>query len=151
MIHIRRMKDTDIEQVNAILKTLNLTFDTFVDRVENLMVIDDNGSIQGFSSFISKNEDATLDLLIVEKSHRGMKLGDGLFKATLNLMEINGIKSVDVLSVQESNGFFEKLDLKAYGEKNVKVVLPYDESMIDKVYFTSLPDFFNTACHSKKG
>jgi len=135
MIQVRMCEEKDVVLLKKMLGA-NLNHQLICN---NIMVIEESKTIYGLSSYKVINSDfdnpeAEIDILYIDRNQRLNYFGDSLIKATLNLLDLRGIKKVYIESRPEDNGFFEKVKLKKESENR---------------YSTQLPDFFDTACRSK--
>lgn len=136
MIEVRVCEEGDLSVVKKMMVDMpvNVQF-----NCNNMMVIEESKKIYGVSSYRITNSDfdspeAMIDILFIDKNQRLNYFGDSLIKATLNLLDLRGIKKVIVKATEESQGFFKKVKM-----------IPED----DCVFSAKLPDFFDTACRSK--
>lgn len=136
MIEVRLCEEKDLETVKKLLVETSLDP---VFNCDNMMVIEESKKIYGVSSYKLTNNDfdapeATIDILFIDKTQRLNYFGDSLIKATLNLLDLRGIKKAYVKSTDENQEFFQKVSMVR------------EE---DYVFSAKLPEFFDTACRSK--
>lgn len=152
MITILSAGQNDVENIKALLKQNNLQMDLLLDRLENTMVVKDGQKVVGLSSYLLVEDIAYIDILIIDETFRNMKFGDGLLKATLNLIDKRGVARACLFADKATEGFF-----KSVGMKTVCKSVYIDHSCYPRyfkdqdVFFEALlPQFFETACRSKK-
>ena len=130
----------DIDNV----KKFNLK-DNFV--IENSMVIYDGNSVAGITYYSILNEyEALLDEVFIEPQYRNQYFGDSIVKAILNVADKRGVKRVFINTSHEDKVFFDKVGFLNPNELEIDFEYKYSEDTMVAL----LPDFFNTACRSKK-
>ncbi|OPJ57211.1 GNAT family N-acetyltransferase [Alkalithermobacter paradoxus] len=141
MLKITRINKEDKSVVESIL---NRELDT--QSLHNLLAIYDDKNILGCASYKTEDGIAYLkDFIVLDKTSEGI-LKDGLIKSLLNLADLNGIK-LFLIKKDINEKFFKKIGFMDLSEREFIV----SENLKDEEYiYAILPDFFNTACHSKK-
>lgn len=125
--------------------------------LDNSMIASIDQDIIGFSSYkiiSQKDKTALLQIVKVKKEFQGQYIGDGLVKSILNLAENRGIIKVYVIVEEDKSLFFKKMGFIKRKIKGNELLSEYiNINFQDKkceVFEAYLPEFFNTACKSKK-
>lgn len=115
--------------------------------IDNSMVIFDGKSVAGITYYSKLNdEEVLLDEVFIMPQYRKQYFGDSIVKAILNVADKRGVKKVFVNTSDEDKIFFNKVGFLDPKELDTEIVYEYNEGTMVAL----LPDFFNTACRSKK-
>jgi len=155
MFSIRETKEKDLLSLKELFEKHNLDLNSSMGGLTNSMVIIDGNEYIGFASYKTlDNSEAVINVLFIDEMRRKELLGDGLLKAILNLADKRGVTLMYAISNGETYGFFDKVGLKSTDYDIFKQVnknfpfIDYDKEV--KVVSAKLPDFFETACRSKR-
>ncbi|KXZ39887.1 hypothetical protein SAMN05661008_00891 [Alkalithermobacter thermoalcaliphilus JW-YL-7 = DSM 7308] len=140
MLKIVKVNEKDIDKLNTLLKKSIET-----DMLDSSLVIYDNEEILGYASYKQKGNIAYLNDFFIFNETMNNILKDGLIKSLLNLADINGIK-LFLVEKNEDELFLKKIGFKDLSES--ELILDKD-IQINKYLCAILPDFFDSACHSK--
>ena len=144
MILYRKMKEKDLEAVRVFLESESLAINPYLADCHHAMLIEKDDALIGFSTYhLIQADTALLTCLLVKTNQRGQQYGDGLLKTTLNSADQNDVRHVYVNAATWGD-FFEHL-----GFKPVDLGSEFP-SLTHATHGTKLPDFFETACKSKR-
>ena len=154
MITVNKTEMKDLRKLRTFLKAHKLEETLFIDRLDQTVVILDGQNILGFGAFIIKEETGLIDVAIVEEEILWPSMGDGLIKTMLNTLDLRGIKKAFLLTDEAHGKIIKKIGLTESEQtpENVLAYIgaPWIMKSLNKVYETTLPDFFDHACHSAK-
>ena len=115
--------------------------------IENSMVIFDGQEVAGITYYTPINsEEAIIDEVLIKPSYRHQYFGDSIVKAILNVADKRGVRRMFVNTNKDNKQFFNKVGFIDPDFSDVKSQYSIDENTLIAI----LPDFFNTACRSKK-
>ena len=139
MIQFSPLQTTNPDTLAEIARALSLNHNLeCVDGVENrcFLTLDGNQTI-GYCLFhILGNGVAQLTQIYIKPTERKFKLGDGLFRAVLNSLEINGVSQVYASGNSEELSFYKHEGLI--------------ESESGLVSLESIATFFSKPCKGHK-
>ena len=148
MVTIEPMKH---EILDKILNKYDYIFAECTEKliIENTMVLTENNEIYGISMFESCDDIGFIKVLYVDEDKRKMNFGDGLIKATLNLMDKRKIKLV-YISLLESYEFFLKASKfsKVIDEDGIYRMFKINKKENNVLYCADLADYFKSSCKS---
>lgn len=154
MITVNKTQMKDLKKLKAFLKAYKLDETLFMDRLDQTVVILDGQKVLGFGAFIIKEETGVMDVALIEEEILWPSMGDGLIKTMLNTLDLRGVKKAFLLSDKSHGDIIKKIGLIPCqtSAENIltQVDAPWILKSLDKVYETTLPDFFDHACHSAK-
>lgn len=150
MITIRPVEEKEIKKVlDKYDEILAENLDVF--KSENSMIVAERDQILGISSYISSEDTGIIKVLFIDENSRRMNLGDGLIKATLNLMDHRGITVAYIGMAKDFEPFLVSASLiKVEDDEELDMVKGLIGSSALAVYKAILPDYFNTSCKSSK-
>lgn len=150
MITIRPVEEKEIKKVlDKYDEILAEHLDVF--NAENSMIVAERDQILGISSYISNEDIGIIKVLYIDENSRRINLGDGLIKATLNLMDHRGIALAYIGMGKEFESFLESASLiKVEDDEEMVMIKGLIDSNDIVIYKAVLPDYFNTSCKSSK-
>lgn len=86
-------KELEIERVNKFLKK-ELGFDANCQDKDIVYIIAENDELMGTCLISVDGDKAILDDIYISKPNRGIRIGDGLFRASLNYVLSTGINKI---------------------------------------------------------
>ncbi|GAB6087838.1 GNAT family N-acetyltransferase [Alkaliphilus crotonatoxidans] len=102
------------------------------------MIIKDGNALLGFAIVeADPAERATIKYLYIKKSERGLGLGDGLLRATLNLLDLMGISEVFIEGHSTLTAFLAHEGLK-----------PRPEAQ--QLFYCDVKEFFSRKCKGSR-
>lgn len=143
MLQIRMMKLEDTERAKPLFREAPMFFNKQKLIINQSYVIEDQGKISGIASYKLKDDKtATIDCLYVKRNERGSKLGDGLFRAILNHLNLRKVTTVFIVGNRIANGFFvaEGLEIVAVDPNNSDLL----------TFRVDLPAFFERGCKHRE-
>ncbi len=154
MIEVKQTTLEIFEAAKALMKKNDMDGNLVIDRLDQSMVLMDRQLVLGFGSFTRQDQLAFLDTLVLSDQRLWKSMGDGLVKAMLNMMDLRGVKEVYVLASPSTQGHYEDIGFvgsdmvpdKLKGLVDMPVYAKDQTIMME----TRLPEFFDTACRSKK-
>lgn len=150
MITIRKAELDDVENIIEEFGIILMSRSEKID-FKKTMILSERDEIYGITSYISRGENAFINILFIIPEYRGMHFGDGIIKALLNLMDKEGIKTVYIEFPKTFEGFLKKLGMKRFEDRlRLKKLFNVNLDKKSVIYMTKLPDFFETACRSKR-
>lgn len=150
MITIRPVEEKELKKVLDKYDEL-LANNLEVFNVENSMIVAERDQILGISSYISNEDTGIIKVLFIDENSRRINLGDGLIKATLNLMDHRGIATAYIAMDKDWEAFLASASLvKVEDEEEVTLIKSINSKDDVVVYKAILPDYFNTSCKSSK-
>jgi len=154
VITVNKTETKDLRSLKVFLKKYKLQDSLFMDRLDQTVVILDQTTILGFGAFVKKDDTAIIDVAVISEEALWPTMGDGLVKAMLNTLDLRGVKTAYMLTDKAHESIIKKIGLtksvKSADEILTGLEAPYILKELDQVYETTLPDFFDHACHSKK-
>lgn len=150
MITIRPVEEKDLKRVlDKYDELLANNLDVF--NVENSMIVSERDQILGISSYVSNEDIGIIKVLFIDENSRRINLGDGLIKATLNLMDHRGIATAYIAMDKDCEPFLASASLVKVEDKEEMQMIKNIGSDGDVVIYKAiLPDYFNTSCKSSK-
>lgn len=137
MISISKPKSSDVKGFK-----LKEGFD-----INNMMAIYDGSEVAGITYYENLGEEeALLYDVNIKDGFKGQYYGDSIVKAILNVADKRGIKKMFVNTIEENKEFFVKVGFLRPCDVEVEL----DYSTNNNTMVALLPEFFNTACRSKK-
>lgn len=110
---------------------------------EASMILIEDGTVLGYASYSSYEDEASVTLLFIDPVMRGKGFGDGLLRALLNLMERNGILRFYIPADEAAQGF-----LLAEGLCRSESVPAWATAPMNGPFWFegALPEFFQKPC-----
>lgn len=144
MILYRKMKEKDLKAVGQFLEEEALSISAYLKDCHHATLVEKEEAIIGFSTYhLVDEQTALLTCLVIKTNQRGQQYGDGLLKTTLNQADHDQVKHMYV-EAKDLGGFFEHVGF-------TPVDLGQTYPLLAKAtHRTKLPDFFETACRSKR-
>lgn len=130
MLSMRIPNEKVKESLALFIDKANYSITLNEETMNNMMIVEEGSTIIGFANYVIKDEEYWIDHLYIEPSFRKRKIGDGLIRALLNLMDRRSIRTV---FMKLPTGFAAYLTVDSYKK---------DES----IYTATLPDFFEKPC-----
>lgn len=136
MIEITKYEERHHSMLSKMMLQENLDFNEISLCLDTLYIVVERGQALGFGYFNAYDDKIYIDNLYIKKSERMNKLGDSLFRAILNALNLVFLKNVYMRNSDLYRGFLKAEDIEY--DKNT------DEFVI------TLPDFFNRKCRGSK-
>ncbi|MCH4888840.1 hypothetical protein EZV73_14690 [Acidaminobacter sp. JC074] len=134
MIEITKMADKYQEGLKKMMTMEGLDYKTVSLCLDTLFVVVDRLDVLGFGYYNSYDGEVYLDHLYIKKNERLNKLGDSLFRAILNSLQLQGITQIYMRQSDLYDGFL----------KAENIVFEEDRFAIDTM------EFFNRKCRGSK-
>lgn len=135
MIKISKVDPEHIEALKKLMMMEGLNYDDVSLCLSTLFVVEEREDVLGFGYYNVYGNDIYIDHLYIKESERLNKLGDSLFRAILNSLNIQGVTEVLMRNIDLYSAF---LDAEAI------------EKTDEKIYTIDLIEFFNRKCKSAK-
>lgn len=155
MIIMRVAEIKDIELLQDFIAKNNVQSFKSTPTVDCFLVIETK-KILGFTQYKRLPSGyAVVETIYITPEERGMGLGDGLLRATLNYLMQQAVHHVILLSTAETDGFYQSehliplIQTEAYD--NLVNSGAYDKEMLENAYFCDINSFFNRKCKGSKG
>ncbi|MCK8058815.1 MULTISPECIES: GNAT family N-acetyltransferase [unclassified Fusibacter] len=150
MILYKIMKQADFDGVDQLLMANGMAVQPFMTMMHNATILVIDNKVCGYATYkMTDDETAELKALLIDKDVRAKQYGDGLIKALLNNMEQRGITKVYASSEAAPVSFLEHV-----GFDPVSLEISSPEQALEKdasfTHVAKLPEFFDTACKSKR-
>lgn len=139
MIEIKKASPEEIQLIHSLCKEEKLTLPIELSNEAIFMLVKDGNVSLGFALIhLSTRESAIIKALYIKASERGLKLGDGLLRASLNLLNLMGVQRVYVEGNSALNNFLVHEGLEAVEGKDLEL------------YFCEPEVFFNRPCKGSR-
>jgi len=125
-------------------------------RNQDFILLLEGGQLLGCTRFKRLSEGySAIEGIYVIPSERGMGLGDGLLRATLNYLQLQGFKNAILLSDKATEGFYLQEDLAYINQskdyfKLVELAF-YTIERLETSFYCDIDEFFSRKCKSSKG
>ncbi len=125
-------------------------------RIADYFLLLEAGVILGYSRFNRLSQSyASIEVIYVFGGERGMGLGDGLLRATLNYLLQQGLPYAVLLSDEGTNSFYQKEALIPLIQTEAYEAIinsgAYGKALLDNAYFCDINSFFSRKCKGSKG
>lgn len=134
MIEITKITDKYIDGLKKMMMMENLDYDTVSLCLDSLFVVADKLDVLGFGYYNVYDDETYLDHLYIMKNERLNKLGDSLFRAILNSLQLQGITTIYMRQDPLYDGFL----------KAENIVFDEERFIIDT------QEFFSRKCKGSK-
>lgn len=150
MIIIRKIEMNDIQNLVKFLIKNDLSVG-INNNTDEYYICKNNDSICGYGVMERHNDFCMIKDVFVSKENRGAKLGSSIVKTMLNSAELSG--AITALCKGSNEEFsislnFEPIKTEELTEHIKSFVM--EKAKNEKIYFTSLVDYFKNACSSCK-
>lgn len=154
MIEVKETRLETFEAAKPILREAEIEPELMIDRLTQSMVIADRKDILGFASYTRAGTVGFIDCVVIADKGMWPSMGDGLVKALLNMMDLRGIKQVYTYVRKDEVDPYKEIGF-TLSERNVNALPDELDTPIygadgGTLMETKLPDFFQTACRSKR-
>jgi len=154
MITINKTETKNLRSLKTFLKKYKMDDSLFIDRLDQTVIILDRDQILGFGAFVIQGDIGVMDVAIISEEILWPSMGDGMIKTMLNTLDLRGVKTAYILSDDAHAAIIEKIGLAPSDNKADYILKSVDAPWLlkdlDKVFETTLPEFFDHACHSAK-
>lgn len=155
MVIMRLALSEDKERLEGFLRNNSLIDFLKVSPDDEFMLLIERGQILGVTKFKRLSEECSvIESIFIVPSERGIGLGDGLLRATLNYLLLQNTEVAILISDQRTDGFYshEELNsLKMLGEYPSYLTEYLDKSRLENSYYCQLNSFFTRKCKGSKG
>jgi len=155
VIQFKPLISLNRETIKEIESALNITLDVEINNTssDKVFVVQEGNQILGCCLFETLTTEYTLlKQVYINPKERKQKLGDALFRAVLNSIELNGGKHVSAYGNDEEISFYLHEGMKRISDEDART---YNWNIsIGKyqptIFLPSIADFFNTPCKGHK-
>lgn len=137
MLSMRVPREKDRQTLSEFLNHNALPIELTEEQLNRSMIAEEGKIIIGFVSYIQIEDVYKIDHLFIDPSFRRKKIGDGLLRALLNLIDRRGIREARIQIEPECIPFIEYVGLDL-------------EDSEQGIYRALLPDFFEKPCRGEK-
>lgn len=151
MLEIKVATKDELLEIKKLLKENHLDTKEIEETTHYMIAYDDKKTVAA-AGFTDVDHRAILNFVVVKKDRQREYLGEGIVKATLNLIDKRNITSVLVVTDEQSL-FFERIGFKTLDmerTQDLKEIIPDKSLKGHKVLEVLLPDYFQNPCKSKR-
>lgn len=156
MVVMRTALADDSERINEFLAKHHLLSFTEAYSEKEFMLAEEKGQIIGISVFRRLSGGfAAIEGIHIISSERGMGLGDGLLRATLNYLCIQALDKAILLADKSLADFYlhEGLIQLSQSDGHLTSIFEasYSEEVLRNCFYCSIGEFFSRKCKGSKG
>ena len=156
MIQFRPYNQKKDRLVKEIFQSLGIEKQAFYSEDAKYFLIDTGEEIIGICAYeMIESHIAHVRTIFIKETERRFKFGDGLFRATLNSIDLNGGISVIFTGNEKELAFYlhEEMEEITHGSSRLNVAV-WDKILCNSeskmAYLESVGDFFKKPCKGHK-
>lgn len=156
MVIMRAAEAEDKDLLEKFLSKNQLLHLSSDGRMLDFILLLEGGQMLGCTKFNRLSEGySAIEGIYVIPSERGMGLGDGLLRATLNYLQLHGFEKAIMLSDKATEGFYAHEDLALTNQNKdyskLQELACYTKDSLEASFYCDIDEFFSRKCKSSKG
>ena len=155
MVIMRAAEAEDKDLLETFLSKNELLHLLVDGRSLDFLLLLERGQMLGCTKFTRLSEGySAIEGIYVIQRERGMGLGDGLLRATLNYLLLQGFNKTILLSDKATKGFYLHEDLlltnKSKDYFQLEELAYYPKDSLESSFYCDINEFFSRKCKSSK-